>query len=66
MYIFKLSLLLLLGAVVYRLIQSRLRRRRLRLKAAELGCEPAPVFRLTNWLGIPAKKGKQDASKQID
>ncbi|KAL1967364.1 hypothetical protein VTN77DRAFT_3148 [Rasamsonia byssochlamydoides] len=64
MYIFNLFLLLLVGAIAYRVIQSKIRKRRLREKAASWGCLPAPVFQLTNWLGIPAKKESIQATNE--
>lgn len=63
MYLPKLLVLLVVGFIVYKKINSKIRKRRNRQKEAELGCLPPPVFQLTNGLGLPVKKGLYSDSK---
>ncbi|CRG91890.1 hypothetical protein PISL3812_08944 [Talaromyces islandicus] len=64
MYLPKLLVLLVVGFIVYKKIKSKIRKRHIRQKEAELGCLPPPVFQLTNGLGLPVKKESLQATNE--
>ncbi|KAH8699215.1 putative cytochrome P450 [Talaromyces proteolyticus] len=64
MFLLWFFILLVIVTIVYKIIKSKNRKRRIRQREAELGCLPPPVFQLTNGFGLPLKKESIQATNE--